>query len=69
MTRLEFFFAMLALAAAIIVVLKSKWFERIVDSLLRGTKSVTPDALQADSSRVKTTAQKVAKDKAKLNQL
>lgn len=80
MNRFEFFLILLALAAAAIVVIKSKWFDRLIGSLLKGTKSTTPDDLQADSSRVKVTAQEVAKtlaaqeaqiaaDKAKLNQL
>lgn len=80
MNRLELFLILLALAAAAIIVVKSKWFDRLIGSLLRGTKSTTPDDLAADSTRVKATAQqvaqdlaaqeaKIAADKAKLNSL
>jgi nitrogen fixation/metabolism regulation signal transduction histidine kinase len=62
MNRLELFLILLALAVTAIIVIKSKWFDRLVGSLLRGTQSITANDLEADSAQIKTTAQQLAKD-------
>ena len=57
MNRFELFLFLLSLMAVTIIVIKSKWFDRMVDSLLRGTKSTSVDDLKADSTRLKTGVQ------------
>lgn len=51
MNRFELLVLALILFAGFVVLLKSKWFDRSIDSLLRGTKSTTVNDLAQDKTR------------------
>ncbi len=80
MNRLELLSIFLLLVVLTIVVIKSKWFDRLIDSLLRGTKSTSVRDLKADAERLnantetvsqdlETQAAQIKRDKAALKQL
>lgn len=50
--RIELLILLVLLAVGIIFVIKSKWLDRVIDSLLRGTKSTTVEDLKKDSTRL-----------------
>lgn len=80
MNRLNIFFVFLLLVTVTVMVIKSKWFDRAVDSLIKGTKSTTVGDLKKDASKLNANTQtiqetldaetaRIKREKAELNQL
>lgn len=62
MNRLELLILLALLATAVIFVLKSKWFDSMVDSLLRGSKRTTPKDIRSAQKEIEGDKKKLKKD-------
>jgi len=62
MNRIELLGILVALVVGVIFVIKSKWFDRMIDSLMRGPKSASAEDLRADATRLNANTQTLQKD-------
>jgi len=62
MNRFEMLMLALILFGAFLIMLKSKWFDRCIDSILKGSKSTTAQDLADEKNRLQKNRENLEND-------